>query len=123
MQGIRQLLGKTLTKVERVGDDQIRFHAADGCEFLMDHHQDCCESVYIEDICGDLEDLIGNPVLVAEEVSQDDPNPDDGCGMWTFYKVATVKGWVDIRWYGSSNGYYSVAVDFNLVKSPDLRAA
>jgi hypothetical protein len=115
------LLGKTL--VEIVGaeeeSDAILFVCSDGSAYVMYHEQDCCESVEINDIYGNVKKLIGNPLTKAEVTSSsDDPNldpdPDDewGTHTWTFYHLATVKGYVDIRWYGESNGYYSESVDF-----------
>ena len=82
------------------------------------HHQDCCEHVYIEDICGDLNDLVGSPLLEAEEVSDYDAGPlveYEESHTWTFYKFATRKGFVTVRWYGSSNGYYSESVSVEVV--------
>lgn len=86
-----------------------------GEKYKMYHDQECCECVYIESIVGDVEDLVGNPILVAEERSEDYED-DDGDGLWTFYALATIKGHVDIRWNGTSSGYYSVAVDFEKVE-------
>jgi len=107
--GIESLLGKTLVSVVD-NDSEIRFSAEGGEVFRMWHEQDCCENVYVEDICGDLDDLVGTPILRAEERSEDDPAEEYGIGCWTFYELATIKGSVTIRWYGSSNGYYGVGV-------------
>jgi hypothetical protein len=109
------LKGKTLSSITgEVGSDEIVFVTTDGERYCMLHEQDCCENVSIEDIVGDLQDLVGSEILIAEEVEGEGPESEysyESC-TWTFYKFATRKGYVDIRWFGTSNGYYSERVSF-----------
>ena len=107
---INVLINKTLTEVKRHRgeDDEIQFVTDEGLNYTMAHQQDCCEHVWIEDICGNLDDLVGSPILIAEEAVN---SPHEGT-TWTFYRLATIKGYVMIRWNGESNGYYSETVDF-----------
>lgn len=106
------LQGKTLKAIYVNGDSEILFVTKEGQQFVMYHPQDCCEDVRIEDICGDLQDLVGCRInLATEETTCDEPpavgrEDDDESYTWTFYKFSTIKGDVDIRWYGTSNGYY-----------------
>ena len=111
------LLGLTLQSVRRESKDEdaVFFVVDEHTIFRMNHPQDCCESVYIHEIVGDLEDLVGSPILLAEESSNGGETPDGDSETWTFYKLATAKGYVTISWYGSSNGYYSEAVNFYLL--------
>jgi hypothetical protein len=116
---VSEMVGKTVVGIDNLGNE-LRFHMEDGSYYRMYHFRDCCESVYIEDIAGDLEDLVGSPLVRAEErTSKDfDTNPDvhrDYAYLWTFYEFATVKGSVTVRWYGESNGYYSVSVNLEHV--------
>lgn len=111
------LIGKVLSKVENNGDELV-FTTNDGRVFKMHHYQSCCENVRIEDIVGDLNDLIGDPLLVAEESTGETPSDykfgyEPTSYTWTFYKFATRRGYVDIRWLGTSNGYYSEGVSFD----------
>ena len=116
---ISVLKGKVLESIEQA-DNEIVFTTLDGERYRMCHEQDCCESVYIESIVGDLEDLLLEPIVRAETaenlfdmIKQADADVDsDESHTWTFYKLATRKGYVDIRWYGTSNGYYSEDVSF-----------
>ena len=124
------LLGKVLSSIE-VNEDktQITFTTKDGRKYLMYHDQDCCELVQVDDICGDFNDLIGYVILQAEESSNksehgvyDYPakcNGNDDSWTWTFYRIATIKGQVVIKWYGYSNGCYSEKVDFSLIPLPE----
>ena len=107
---IEYLIGKVCFKVTQIGDDELRFYLNNGKVLTMYHDQECCESVTIEDICGDLYDLCNTPILKAEASINDSEEGE----TWTFYKFATIKGYVDIRWYGTSNGYYSEEVDIRI---------
>lgn len=112
--GISTLLGKTLVKIEgaEVRSDVINFEDSDGKKYRMYHQQDCCEYVRLYDVIGNIDDLIGSPILEAEESSNSDDSHYNERHTWTFYKLGTIKGSVTLRWLGESNGYYSEAVYF-----------
>jgi hypothetical protein len=118
---IEDLISQTLTKIEgaKQKSREITFTATNGKSWVMNHPQDCCEYVDLEDVCGDIKDLIGSPILIAECITSRENPPnitinlaDQDSFTWTFYKLATIKGSVTFRWYGESNGYYSEEVDF-----------
>ena len=115
------LNGKTLIQIDgmQVGSERVTFWCADGSKYCLHHSQDCCESVDVNDIDGDPSDLIGSPLVLAEVSTSENATP---AGVtppefpdsytWTFYRLATQRGYVTIRWLGESNGYYSEEVSF-----------
>lgn len=124
-------VGKVINKVELDDDEQVlTFTCDNGEEIAMLHFQDCCEDVFLEDVEGDFDDIIGTEVVTAYETSHqgcdgkmDGDHDEDSFvaalkGLdfsgesctWTFYHIATNRGSVVLRWYGSSNGYYSESV-------------
>ena len=124
---IDSMVGKTMNSVVANREiieadesaDELIFVADDGTRFTFYHSQNCCENVYIEDICGNLQDLVGSPLIQAEVTSTDsEGNSRDLFHTWTFYKFATNKGSVTVRWYGESNGYYSEEVDLKITGQP-----
>lgn len=118
-----ELVGKTIIKIDglKKGSDFVKIKCLFGEEYKMYHEYDCCEYVDIEDIVGDVSDILNTPILIAEERYGDLPkcNEDhhetNDSFTWTFYELATIKGSISIRWYGSSNGYYSETVDFKKI--------
>ena len=113
---IADMVGKVFTSVTETGDTMVFENATD--RYVFFHGQDCCESVGINDIVGDLSDLVGEPLLIADEVDGESPADFEAYESysWTFYKFATRKGYVDVRWLGESNGYYSESVDLGYEK-------
>lgn len=119
-----------LRNASEVADEQIQygrallFYRGDGNVVEFYHRRECCEQVYLEDIDGDLNDIIGEKILSAEERIEERT---DNYGyyseriQWTFYHIRTAKGCVVIRWYGSSNGYYSESVDIDVMPLKDSR--
>ena len=84
----------------------------------MIHHQDCCETVYLADVVGSFEDLIGYPLLEVSE-SIVDIATEDYSSTASYYNFKTVKASVQLRWIGESNGYYSETVDCYLYTTGD----
>jgi hypothetical protein len=99
------MVGKTIVRASDVkpGAEAILFLMSDGSAYGFHHDQDCCESVSVVDVCGDIADLMGSPLVQAEEAtSQDgktvDPFTQAECNVeyedsqtWTFYKFATTR--------------------------------
>ncbi len=118
-----EIRGKTITKIlgkdgfPKFGDESITYECDDGSEYIMQHYQDCCEYVRVEEVIGHWEDLIGLPLFQAEEASENKGGMYNS-ETWTFYKFATMKGYVTLRWLGESNGYYSEDVSFSCSKQP-----
>lgn len=111
------LKGKVLTLIRgaEIGSEEIMLQTSDGDEIMLYHSQDCCESVSVEEIHGDIKDLLNSPLLMAEETTSNVEKKYDSM-TWTFYRLGTIKGSVTIRWLGVSNGYYSERVSVVRVK-------
>ncbi len=106
------LKGKTLVKIEQDTADWLYLTDSEGNKYRMYPDND----VWLEDVCGEFKDILNQEILLAEcveEYSTDNNDDDyDECQQWTFYKLSTLKGSITLRWFGSSNGYYSIDVDF-----------
>ncbi len=101
--------------INKEDNNFIMFETESGKIYQMFHSQDCCESVVIDDICGDISDLIGAEIIHFEERTSENDNEYDH-ETWTFYDIQTTKGCVNLKWHGESNGYYSESVNFIEIK-------
>jgi hypothetical protein len=116
-------MGKTIADIQGLKKDSdcVQIHFTDGSYLSMYHEQECCESVTLEDFDNDAQSLIGGDIIRIEECisnANDEEfnslNDYDDSYTWTFYTIITSKGTMKLRWYGTSNGYYSESVTLTL---------
>lgn len=119
------LIGSQRPDISELKPERIFFVLADGTMVAFWHYKDCCESVYCEDIEGDLFDLIGRPLVVSETAYHSPENHQRGVESetWTYYRIGTPKGMVSLRWLGSSSGYYSEHVSVGVLKGENIPKA
>jgi hypothetical protein len=116
---LQEMVGRTFNEITgEFNNSEICFKSTDGFTFKFYHEQACCENVFLEDITGNLNDLLNTPILLAEERCNEDNPPSKyiDSHTWTFYEFRTIKGSVTLRWLGESNGYYSESVDLKISK-------
>ena len=124
IKSFKDLKGRTITDIKGLIKCSFtaEFTLSDGTVVLMNSYEHSCGhdvSVTIEDVVGDISDLLNSEILLAEEISNKPSDEDDRIKSWTFYKLSTIKGSVTVRWYGESNGYYGTGVDISEKEEED----
>jgi hypothetical protein len=115
---MKELIGKTVTGL-RINDDQsiLTFDTVfetTGAMIAYMAEGDCCSETWFADITG-VDALIGGTVTDVSEISMTGYNVDDGRCRQEFdqaygYKIVTNRGYCDIVFRNSSNGYYGGGV-------------
>lgn len=110
------LVGKTIVCCSaKQYDTEITFQCSDGTVYGMScsEIESIFQEVKLEEIVGDIEDILNTPICLAEESS----NSEKSTEVWTFYTIRTNKGTVVFRWLGWSEGYYAMDADFYQITS------
>lgn len=97
------------------GSEEVIFYCKSGKVVKMFHYQDCCESVSIESVDNEADIYTDTNFCEVQETTNEGKDDWGNTFTWTFYTIRTNKGYATIRWYGTSNGYYSESVDFRLL--------
>lgn len=100
--------------------EEVRIVLADGRNVRLYHCQDCCESVEIAQIDGDLQRLVGHELQAAYMTYEEkDPAGMDWCDRLdvclahNFLHLRSHAGDVCVRWDGWQSGYYSDSITFD----------
>lgn len=112
---MEELVGKKILSLSVDGERQhiLSFETSEGpISYYADG--DCCSESWFADITG-VSAMVGGTVSRVDEISMDGYNVKDGRGrqeddMAYGYKIVTDKGYGDIVFRNSSNGYYGGSI-------------
>jgi hypothetical protein len=67
------ILYKTIKFIKGLEEesDEVLFYCNDGSIYKMYHEQECCECVSIDDVSGNVDDIIGSKILQADVYTKD----------------------------------------------------
>lgn len=112
---MKELIGKKITGLRINEDQSVLVFDTDQGVIAYDAWGDCCSETWFADITG-VSALLGGTVQTAEKVIMDGYNVEDGRTRQEYdeaygYKLTTDKGYADIVFRNSSNGYYGGSIE------------
>lgn len=123
MSSMKELVGKRVTRLHvSEGEYFLAFTHPDDTLTIYEAWGDCCSETWFADITG-VQALIDSVVLEAEDMEVDGPEEDERTRQdydrHYGVKLKTSKGYVDIVYRNSSNGYYGGYIE--LCTKPPMR--
>lgn len=112
---MKELVGKKINGIYvSEGENELAFDTDAGV-IGYEGYGDCCSETWFADVLG-VSALIGATVAAVEDVDLENYNIEDGRGRQEAdsvygYKLRTDKGYADIVFRNSSNGYYGGSCD------------
>ena len=94
---IKDMVGKKITGIY-YDEENFQILTDDGV-YAFYHEQSCCESVWLTQVDGISDKIIGSRIVITEDVL-DEKDTEYGHTTWSFYKIGTNKGMIDFRWQG-----------------------
>jgi hypothetical protein len=105
------LKGQIVRKIQALNGDSL-YILTDKYKYNLYHAQDCCEYVRLVKVIGDIDNILNEEIIFAEEDGgANDPdwysdNYNDS-HTWTKFVLGTKNANVEFWFLGESNGYYS----------------
>ena len=113
------LKGQIVRKIQALNGDSLSI-LTDKYEYNLYHAQDCCEYVRIVKIIGDIDNILNEEIIFAEEDGgANDPDwatdyDYDYSHTWTKFVLATKNANVEFWFLGESNGYYCESISIKV---------